>query len=145
MKTLSLLACVLFVLAGCESGDSAERDEVIAPPRVATPIMLTMEDSGKTTDLQVGQAVTITLKGNPTTGYEWTTTAFDNDGVLTTLADGVYTPNPNSPGLVGVGGVYVRTYQAAHAGRATLTLVYARSWQTGAPAKTFTATFIVHE
>jgi inhibitor of cysteine peptidase len=145
MKTLSLLACMLLVLAGCKSSDSAEPDEVIAPPSIAKPIMLTFEDSGQTIDLQVAQTVTITLTGNPTTGYEWTTTAFSNEGVLATLADGVYTPNPDSPGLVGVGGTYVCTYQAAQAGEATLSLAYARSWETDAPAKTFTVTFIVHE
>jgi predicted secreted protein len=150
MKAFPLLLALMLVLVGCEATDSATRDEVIAPESVAQPIMLTMDDNGKTVDLQVGQSATITLEGNPTTGYEWSVASFDNPGVLKSGFGGIYISHADAsdsePPRVGVGGTYSWTYQAVQAGKATVSLAYARSWETDTPAaKTFDVTFIVHE
>lgn len=152
MKTIRYLLVLMLVLVGCEATETT-RDEVIAPDNVAKPIMLTMDDDGKTIDLQVDQSATITLEGNPTTGYEWSVASFDNPGILKIVLGGLYTPHsltydsqrpPDIP--VGSGGTYSWTYQAAQAGKATVSLAYARSWETDTPAaKTFDVTFIVHE
>ena len=144
MKYLTLLACVLLVPTGCENGDNTRTDGATAPD-VATSIMLTLDDSGKTVDLVVGETVTLTLQGNPTTGYEWTVKKFDNAGVLRTLLDGVYTANADEPGLVGMGGTYVWSYKAIEPGEAHVDMIYARPWETDAPAETFSMTFMVME
>lgn len=142
MKRLLWLTCAVLVLAGCENGDNTRTDGATAPD-VATPIMLALEDSGKTIDLVVGQTVTLTLQGNPTTGYEWSVASFDNAGVMQTLLDGVYTPGAVAEGVVGSGGIYEWSYKALNPGEAHVDLAYARSWEADAPAKTFSMTFTV--
>jgi predicted secreted protein len=55
-----------------------------------------------------------------------------------------YQASAARPGLVGGGGTFSLLLNAAAAGTAKVTLVYARSWEKDKPpAETFTATFAV--
>ena len=148
MKALTLLACVLLALAGCKTTTTPETDEVIAPPSVVRPVMLTRDDSGKTIDLQVGQTGTLALKGYPS-GCDWEVADSDNDGVLT-LIDKAYYPDPpksTDNDFLIPGGHYVWTYKATQAGKATFSLSVEDLYlhRTDDTVATFDITFIVHE
>ncbi len=91
-------------------------------------------DSGKTIELSVGQKLTITLRGNATTGYVWQM-AKGTDGKIVKKISDKYTAD--NTGLVGSGGDHVWTYQAVAAGETTITLNYLRPWEKSVPpAKT---------
>ena len=68
---------------------------------------------------------TLTLDGNPTTGYEWTA-AVDNADVAEVITE--YVAN-DAEGLVGASGHYTFQINGKQEGTATVTLTYARSWE----------------
>ncbi len=142
MKHGALLAAlVLSLLAtGCEKKTASTTS-----PAAPSTVMLTLADNGKTIDLQVGQEVTISLAGNPTTGFEWAAKSVGS-GILETLIDGKYTPDEAPEGLAGSGGAYTWTFRAIESGEANIELAYARSWETDTPpSKTFALTLRVAE
>jgi len=72
----------------------------------------------------------VSLKENPTTGYEWTY-ELSADGILTPERD-IYSPDSTGDeALVGAGGVHLWTFKGTAAGDVTLTFSYARSWEEG--------------
>jgi len=98
----------------------------------------TIDESGKTQRLALDSVFTVSLDGNPTTGYLWTD-ATELNTCLTQLNKGEeYEMNPTSNQPVGGGGTYTFKYKVKSAGDAELRLIYSRPWETGqAPAKTF--------
>ncbi|MDH0303944.1 MULTISPECIES: protease inhibitor I42 family protein [unclassified Pseudomonas] len=76
--------------------------------------------------LQVGQALTLTLPSNPTTGYRW---LLQNPApeILRSLGPEVYS-SPEEAGIVGSGGLSSWRFQAKAAGEGHLILVYQQPW-----------------
>ena len=105
---LVFLIFVLVLVAGCTP---------------AKPVALTVADKGSQVDVKMGDQFTITLDGNPSTGYSWEAKDLD-----TTMFEQVGDPvfNSSNPGLVGSGGTLTLTFKVLKSGTATLALVYHR-------------------
>jgi inhibitor of cysteine peptidase len=83
----------------------------------------------------VGNNLTITLPSNQTTGYSWRLGIQLNKSILTFV--GSQYNAPSNTGMVGQGGTETWTFQAAGRGKQSITMEYARPWETNtAPAKT---------
>ena len=89
-------------------------------------IEVTEADTNKTVTATVGDEVSVTLKENPTTGYEWNMIAGPG---LTAVSDDFIGPSPSPSPMMGAGGVHTWVYKVDQAGTLTLTGVYARSWE----------------
>ncbi len=106
---------------------------------------LTDADSGKTVKVKVGDSVTISLKGNPTTGYSWRTAKLDGQSIEQS-GDPKYTVDTHQPGMTGVGGSFVFSFKAAKAGKTQISLEYVRPWEKNTkPVNTFAVTVEVEE
>ncbi|QVM90418.1 protease inhibitor I42 family protein [Pseudomonas entomophila] len=81
--------------------------------------------------LQVGQGMTLTLPGNPTTGYRWLVQN-PASGILRSLGPEVYNASEAS-GVVGSGGLSTWRFQAKAPGEAHLILVYQQPWAPEVP------------
>jgi inhibitor of cysteine peptidase len=121
---LALAALGAVVLAGCGSGEPAEKSsavtvEVTPPAEGATTVM----------EARVGDTVIVSLAANATTGYEWTFSGGDTFSI----DKSEYVPDPNPDELLGKGGTQVVTLKVTRAGESDLTGTYARSWETPEP------------
>ncbi len=67
----------------------------------------------------------IALASNPSTGYRWSATVSGSKAV--TAKGSAY--QSRAPGMPGAGGQQVFSFQAGHAGTATISLAYARPWE----------------
>ncbi|MFJ3075615.1 MULTISPECIES: protease inhibitor I42 family protein [Pseudomonas] len=76
--------------------------------------------------LQVGQALTLTLPSNPTTGYRWLVQN-PASNVLRSLGPEVYSA-PEDAGIVGSSGISSWRFEARAAGEGHLVLVYQQPW-----------------
>ena len=95
---------------------------------------LTEADAGRTIELRTGDRLSISLGGNPTTGYSWELAAVDKQ-VLTPLSKPGYAASSQA---VGAGGVFAFEFEAVAAGQTALRLVYRRPWEKRRrPAQTF--------
>ena len=86
------------------------------PVEVTTPDVYTIQDN----------TITFALRGNITTGYEWTVTT-DNDCIVLTRDE--YISDQTTPPMAGVGGYHYFTFTAQSAGTTTVTFHYARPWE----------------
>jgi inhibitor of cysteine peptidase len=82
-------------------------------------------DPGKTIRVKVGEEFTISLKANPTTGYDWECTS-----VYEWIQPLDKTYQADNTGLVGSGGTDIFRFKAHGQGKATLDFVYKRLWET---------------
>jgi inhibitor of cysteine peptidase len=99
------------------------------------PVTASLSDSGGTATLIPYQPLVIRLPANPSTGYGWRYTVTGDDVLrLDTVSGEASAPN----GMVGVPGEQVWSFRAQGSGRAMLTYVYERAWETNTPpAQTF--------
>ena len=100
MKKLLVFVIVivsLLVLAGCANGKT---------------IALTSVDNGKTINAVTGDKITVTIGGNPTTGFTWETEQL-NIAQLQQLGEPEYTADS---GLLGSAGIYVFTFNVVGPG-----------------------------
>jgi inhibitor of cysteine peptidase len=105
-----------------------------------SPTRLSEQDSGKTVELHAGDKLEVSLKGNPTTGYQWEMAAVDA-AILKLVGEPEF--NPDSSAL-GAGGKVTFRFEAVAAGQTTLQLIYHRSFEKNVPPiKTFKATVVV--
>ena len=81
-----------------------------------------------------GQAFTIHLEENPTTGYEWTVSISDKKTVA--FISGEYRQGSGVEGIVSSGGVKILTFKGLEKGNAAVTLVYERSFERNSAAET---------
>lgn len=82
--------------------------------------------TGTTVDLRAGQTLVVTLKSNPTTGYDWQVDEVDESIVRPTKREFKPASDPNR---LGAPGQTVHEFQAVGAGTTDLRLVYVRSWE----------------
>lgn len=114
--------------SGC--GDSAKAS--------VGPVKLTEVDNGKSLEVKVGEIIEITLPGNPTTGYCWSSALRDKDkALLEEMGEPAYTASSTEGNLVGGGGTYTFTFKAEASGSAVIKLVYERPWETVEPLETY--------
>lgn len=131
---LIILAFAAVSAAGC--GDEADA--------ATGPLELTKADDGKTFAVKVGDAVTVKLAGNPTTGFAWAAALDDaSAALLKEQGEPDYTQDATDEEVVGAGGTYTFTFTAAAAGEATIELAYARPWESVQPEETFTAVITI--
>ena len=109
LAVVMVLVVVLAVLAGCGGSQAVygREDTDIAA--------------------KAGEAFTIKLEENPTTGYQWSVSI--SDGSVLSLDKDEYVADDQSGEMVGSGGVRVLTFKALEAGTATIDMVYERSWE----------------
>ena len=131
---VAITALVALSAVGC--GDPANAG--------AGPIKIGEADQGKTFTAKVGQTIEIALVGNPTTGYSWTAALEAKDAaLLEQVGEPAYMQDPVEGEIVGAGGTYTFTFKAIAEGEATLTLVYARAWESVAPLHTYQVTVVI--
>ena len=124
-------------------GTAASGEEPKAPPAVAPAKQLSEADNGKTFNLKVGDLLTISLKGNFTTGYGWQTAKLDGEAVEQ-MGEPIYTTDPSPKGMTGVGGMFLFKFNAAKPGKTQISLECVRPWEKNIkPAQTFTTTIEV--
>ena len=99
------------------------------------PCLAFAADDNTITVSQEQPQFTITLAGNPTTGYGWFVNSYNSQ--LVKLLSSTYVQNKHPAGMVGVPGQFVFTFEAipaafVHTPQATpVTFIYARPWETG--------------
>jgi predicted secreted protein len=74
--------------------------------------------------LHVGDEATVTLSGNPSTGYTWKILSVNRD--ILKLVGRKFVRSKKGGGVVGASGLYVFRFRALKAGTTTLRLVYLR-------------------
>jgi len=94
---------------------------------------LTEADAGRAVELRAGDRLSISLEGNPTTGYSWELATVDAR-VLTPVGQPGYQA---SSAAIGSGGVFAFEFEAVAAGQTDLRLVYRRPWEKRRSAQTF--------
>ncbi|MDG9884993.1 protease inhibitor I42 family protein [Pseudomonas sp. GD04058] len=104
----------LTLLAAC-SHDTTRTEPVVVEKQSQCPI-----------DLSIGQALTLTLPSNPSTGYRWQVQDAASS-VLGALGPEVYRSNDNT-GMVGSDGQSTWRFRAKGAGEGHLVLVYQQPW-----------------
>ena len=94
-----------------------------------------------TGEIVPGQAVTVTLPSNPTTGFRWTAA---QDSELFAVRD-CYVSRPQTAPVSGSGGWQTFVLTPTHAGTAQVSFRYARPWEDGEAARVLSYTFTVSE
>ena len=126
IKRITLIATlVLFLMPLTACGSAA--------------VKLDEQDNGRTVEVNRGDKITITLEGNPTTGYSWEFGEFD-PAVVEAVGEADYKSDSK---MLGSGGVYTFTLKAVAPGTAAVTLIYHRSWEDAEAEKVFEVTLNV--
>lgn len=106
----------------------------------STVLRLTEADFGSRLELQIGSRLEIVLGGNPTAGYQWEGSSWD-EAVLRLLDEPTYTQYSRN---VGSGGEFTFTFGAIDVGQTEVELIYRRPFaRRGEPLKTFQVTVVV--
>jgi inhibitor of cysteine peptidase len=131
-----VLALVAAAAAACSSDKGTATDDRLD---------LTEADSGKSFTVKAGATITVSIPGNPTTGYQWEADLGEESAALLTAeGEPFYEAESTDETLVGSGGTYTFTFTAAAAGQAELTLKYWRSFEPDVdPIDSFTATITI--
>jgi inhibitor of cysteine peptidase len=130
MKKRILVAVVVVVLAGAAVlvtvlVNASGRDKI----------------TGDTFETTVGSSFTIALDANPTTGYGWSQRI--NNATIVAFVKNTYNAENRDPQVVGGGGTDTFTFKALARGTTTITLNYARPWESIPAAQTRTITVTV--
>lgn len=139
------IVCLIAVLcAGC-LGAGSENPAASPPQTSGTPvqvghIVVNEEQNNATTYVGKDSLITLELKENPTTGYQWNLTT--TTGLVVTGDQ--YVPSDTTGQLVGSGGTHIWDMTAVQTGDQKITAVYKRSWEavTG-NEQTFSMTIVV--
>jgi len=119
---------------------------VVAVAAVVVTLVLTRASGGDkvtrdTFETTIGKTFTVALDANATTGYNWSQAIRDTNVVA--YLDNAYVAEAHDPQVVGGGGTDTFTFKAVGKGTTTITLAYARPWESVPPAKTRTITVTV--
>lgn len=113
LKMILCLATMLFLLAACGPRDIKAGEDM----------------NSDSITLEKGQQLVVSLKGNPTTGYNWELSEFD-PAVIKQVGEAEYKSDSM---LIGSGGVLTFTFEALQTGKTNLKLIYHRSFETDVP------------
>jgi inhibitor of cysteine peptidase len=103
-------------------------------------VALDRSAAGSTVELRRGQGLTVTLPGNPTTGYVWELVP-GFESILAVQGKPQFTPDSSK---LGAGGVYRFSFQADQPGKVHVKMIYRRPFdKESAPAETFEVTVVV--
>jgi inhibitor of cysteine peptidase len=106
----------------------------------AKTVKITADNNGQTITLKQGETLSLSINGNPTTGYGWEVSEVDAN-ILASAGEADYKSDSN---LVGAGGTYTFKFTAENAGTTALKLKYWRSFEPDvAPIDVFEITVIV--
>ena len=106
---------------------------------VIPPTFLNATDNNTAINVTTGEFLVVTLEGNPTTGYIWEVIEPLDELVLQQIGGIAFVQDYAEPGLVGVPGVQIATFEVVGAGDATIKMVYHQPWETDVePVDTFT-------
>ena len=97
--------------------------------------------TGDTFETTIGKTFTIALDANATSGYNWSQTTKDTNVVA--YVDNAYMAEAPDPQVAGGSGTDTFTFKAVGKGTTTITLAYARPWESVPPAQTRTVTVTV--
>jgi len=119
---------------------------VVAVAAVVVTLVLTRASGGDQVtgdrfETTVGKTFTIALDANATTGYSWAQTI--GDKTVVTFVSNEYAAETRDPQVVGGGGTDTFAFKAVGKGTTTITLNYARPWESVPPAQTRTITVTV--
>jgi inhibitor of cysteine peptidase len=119
---------------------------VVAVAAVVVTLVLTRASggdqvTGDTFETAVGKTFTIALDANATTGYSWSQTI--GDTTVVTFVSNEYAAETRDPQVVGGGGTDTFAFKAVGKGTTTITLNYARPWESVPPVQTRTITVTV--
>ena len=113
---------------------------LLALPGGACALELTVKDNGRRLSVPAGEAITIVLAGNPTTGYAWEVADLDRT-VLLPDPEPAYLPDST---LTGSGGRYTFRLLPLSSGMSRLKLQYRRAWEKELPPlETFSVEVVV--
>jgi inhibitor of cysteine peptidase len=134
MVVIGALAIAPLVVGAC----SDEKDGAITPgateaPTSAAPqeVQLADADDGKTVQLALNGTLIVVLTSNPSTGFSWSVTSPESEG-LEMQGDPRFVPPGSTTPVTGAPGTEVFTFKATRKGFSRLTLTYARSFEPGA-------------
>jgi inhibitor of cysteine peptidase len=100
-----------------------------------TTLALGADDNGNEITLHRGQMLTITLEGNPSTGYTWELMQTEG-AILKQVGETEFQADSQVPGAAGTQSL---RFEAVATGQMELRLVYHRPWETDVePLETFT-------
>lgn len=114
-----------------------------------TRYSFTISETGNsaTFTVRAGSPFSISVKGNPTTGYSWFLDHPENLNKrlliplnLDKYNSGEFVSNPHPAGMVGVGGTFIFKFRAVRRGLARFKLIYKRPWLPNNPARVVTVT-----
>ena len=102
-------------------------------------VKLDEQHNGQSVEVNSGDRISVTLEGNPTTGYSWELSEFD-PAVVELVGEPDYKTDTK---MLGSGGTYTFTLKAVGSGATTVKLIYHRSWEDAEPEKVFEVTLHV--
>ena len=105
----------------------------------AAAVELDATENGQSVEVASGEKITITLEGNPTTGYSWEVSEIDA-AVAELAGEPDYKTDSK---MLGSGGVYTFTFKAIAPGTTSIKLIYHRSWEDAEPEKVYEVTLNV--
>jgi inhibitor of cysteine peptidase len=125
------IICLMSIMtSGCLGTSPEKQHPVQTPPPTPTGIpvqaghLVVNEDQNNSTiEMVVNNILTLELKENPTTGFQWNLTT--TPGIIT--IDDAYIPT--SPQLIGSGGVHKWDIKTAQPGTQVIKATYMRSWE----------------
>jgi inhibitor of cysteine peptidase len=127
---VGILCLMTIASSGCLGTTPGNPQPVQTPPPTpsGTPVqvghlVVTEEQNNATVTMGLNNTLTLKLKENPTTGYQWNLTT--SPGLVVTSD----TYLPSAPQLTGSGGVRSWDIKAVQAGKQDINAVYMRSWE----------------
>ncbi len=134
MEIINKASAYLSLAAICMAGIFASFNVVSADVQSQAVDYSALSCSSEENDIcassiAVNDKFSITVNGNPSTGYEW---ALDYDNNYLNL-DSINSVSNCAAGIVGCSNTITYNFSAIKAGSATLTMSYARSWESVQP------------
>jgi inhibitor of cysteine peptidase len=121
VATMVAVAAAVLGLAGGLVACGGSADEASPGPTTYTEA-----DSGQTVSAAVGDEIAVTLKENPSTGYEWDLKPGPG---LTVVSNDYAGPSASPSPMIGAGGTRTWVFKVDEAGTLTLTGLYVRPWE----------------
>ena len=124
-----VLCIAVLVVAGCLGAGSPDAQTLSSGP-AGTPVkeghvVANESQNGATVYVNKSTDITVMLKENPTTGYQWNMTL--SPGL--SLINDTYASSDPTGKLVGAGGTHSWDMVASRTGTQTIHAVYWRSWE----------------